>query len=300
MGSLSEFATNIAAYTQIDASFAKILSYFVHGVTSSIEVEGMKTNIFLFVPGPSSISHKSTAAAQVIKETISSSPLGTLAGVEEVLEGTTDHVFYSDEFGMVLKGMKSGSQSYSTIIDVLNSLYDGKPYQFPKRKGKGALVDAKVSLLATTTPEAFVEHCNKEMLEGGLFKRMLVCVVGRQPYRSRRNRPASVQLQCVCDDWKMEFTPWRAHEKFMREHVESGDDFTAGCWQRGEEYILKLSAIHAACERDDTKILLEDWKDAVSVVSASVTWQLMLRAMLGNGNLDKEFAAWNDKTGQKV
>jgi hypothetical protein len=300
MGSLSKFASDIAAYTQIDTSFAKILSYFVHGVTSSIEVEGMKTNIFLFIPGPSSISHKSTAAAQAIKETISSSPLGTLAGMEEVLEGTTDHVFYSDEFGMVLKGMKSGNHAYSTIIDVLNSLYDGKPYQFPKRKGRGAKVNAKVSLLATTTPEAFTEHCNREMLEGGLFKRMLVCVVGRQPYKSRRNRPESVRLQMVCDDWKMEFTPWRVHEKFMREHVESGDDFTAGCWQRGEEYIFKLSAIHAACERESMKILLEDWKDAVSVVSASVTWQLMLRAMLGYGNLDRQFAAWGGDADTKV
>jgi len=299
MGSLDCFTRDITAYTQISDDFARLLSYFAHGVASNIEVQGMKTNMMVLVVGPSSISHKTTAAAQALQDT-SHSPLGTIAGMEDELEHAQDHVFYSDEFGIVMKGMKSGSYAYKSVIDALNSLYDGKPYTFPKRKGRGATVNCKVSLLATTTPEAFTESCTREVLEGGLFKRMLVLLVGRQPYRSRRNRPDRVEIMQAVEDWTMEFLPWNQHEKFMRERVESGDDFVAGCWQRGEDYIFKLSAIHAACEREDVQIKLEDWKEAVSIVEKSVTCQITLRAMLGYGNLDEAFAKWDQGAKTKL
>ena len=81
----------------------------------------------------------------------------------------------------------------------------------------------------------------------------------------------------------MEFddTTWKHHDTFMEERINVENDALAGVWQRGEEYIFKIAAIHALYERDaEHTIKLPDWQYAVKCVESLVATHLALVTMV--------------------
>jgi len=288
--------------TSVDPILAKSLAVFLLGARNDIRVLGKPTNFYMLVVGPSSITHKSTAiekALEGIENTVNIHAMGTVEGLAEALDrmnAKPDNDWYvqpdnflillHDEFGYFLKASKSGYVGWKNMVDVLNSLYACKTYRFPRKKGKGVTVNGtRVSMLASITPDAFEEHVSREILEGGLMKRMLVIVPNKAPYvcpwdtvdkempvvfdgmeKSIKGRSPDVEISAEVKE---------RHAEFMAV-ISDGDESRYGTWQRGEMNIFKIAAILAVLEREDLTIIMEDYESAMDIVGHSIGMQSVL------------------------
>jgi len=91
------------------------------------------------------------------------------------LENKPDGVWFNGEFSRILKHMKNGGY-LSTVAEVLNDIYkyEGKVYIRQTMKEKFEIEDIYPSFCSTLTPEVLKDNVTEEMMNGGLFGRMLL------------------------------------------------------------------------------------------------------------------------------
>ena len=287
MGAISAIKARIQKAASIDDALATALALFLLGCRNKIKVMGHVAHFWVLVVGESSITHKSAAERAMLTGLYSKHHVfGTLEGLKKAWvdnDGNMNMVLVADEFGSFLKQAKSGSAGYKVLVDALNTLHDGKEYTFPETKNKGVTIPAglKLSIIASTTPEAFEKNVTTEILQGGLFKRLLVV----------KPRQAEYTPPWEMEESKLRVTTYEAewnenqevqlsegvkakHSEFMREQMNASN--WAGFWQRGERMMLDIAAIHSALERGNAVINTEDWEFAMQTVAYSITSQKVL------------------------
>ena len=91
------------------------------------------------------------------------------------LANKPDGVWFNGEFSKILKHMNTGGY-LSSIAEVLNDTYkyEGKVYSRQTMKEKFEVTDIYPSFCSTLTPEVLMNNVNGEMMDGGLFGRMLL------------------------------------------------------------------------------------------------------------------------------
>jgi hypothetical protein len=270
----------------VDDVLATTLGYLVAGMYVYNEVLDMKTNLYVLVVGESSITHKSYATDHALTMldpfAHKALPIGTLTDMEEQLSIFPTVVYHDDEFGSTLKNLRSGSQGFKGMKDALNSAWSGK-VEFPGKHHKPPkmVTGLKISLVGLTTLDSFLRHCDKEFLEGGLMKRMLVILPQRATYRSRRLLKKDNFMPVGINVRNLEFSDrfWKSHDAFMEDkYALEGPE--ASAWARGESIIFKLAGIRAATATGRDIVEVVDLDHARKLVGHSVAAQMALTALL--------------------
>lgn len=299
MHAVSRVIDIIMKSTTVDPILAEALAFFLLGTRNDIRVLGGPTNFYMLVVGPSSITHKSSAISKMLEGVSNTHSMGTMDSLAKALDeynigpddegwwtapNGNDIVLVHDEFGQFLKSSKSGYVGWKLMVDVLNSLYACKHYSFPSTRGKSVHVDGvRVSLVASITPDAFQENASKEILEGGLFKRMLIIMPSTASYVPPWDLK-DVEMPEVLDDWEP-YIAERSPELTISDEVKESHagmmltvsesrDSVYGMWQRGERNIFKIAAINALLERNDTVINFDDYNRGLKLVAHSIGTQI--------------------------
>jgi len=220
---------------------------------------------------------------------------GTLEGLKKAWLATDEDggdtiVLVADEFGSVLKQAKAGSAGYKVLIDALNTLHEGKGYVFPETARESVEIPSgiRVSLVASTTPEAFHRNVSEEILQGGLFKRLLVVMPTQAEYVppwAIKDVEATItkeegEWDETCDEVQLSEGVKTRHAEFMRAQMDTRN--WAGFWQRGERMMLDIAAMHCALERGKKTINIKDWEFAMQIVARSIASQKIL---VGSGGV---------------
>jgi len=280
----------IQARTSVTSNLAEALALLVASSRYDFSICGVKSNLYVLIVGDSSITHKSTATRYALSMCSNVNPIGTAADFrKQMTERRLEYyvskkiMLHDDEFAMTMKNMRSGSQGYKIMKDLLNSAYDGV-VKFPgnNRLRPKTVMDVKVGFVGSTTIEHFKRQADPVFLEGGLMKRMLVVIPGKARYRSRRH--------CVQDStpqfrmerrgkMDMDNEAWEEHDAFMENVYNTMDSSMAGIWARAESQIFKIGALHAI-DTGKQEVDLRSWTYAKNVVNESVTAHAVLKQLV--------------------
>jgi hypothetical protein len=119
-----------------------------------------------------------------------------IANLEEIPDG----VWSYGEFSKILKHIKKGSY-LSSIAETLNDLYkyDRREYKRELMKDEYVIINPYPTFNTTLTPEVLMEQVTPEMMEGGLFGRLIMVpsVESERKIKPRDNLPKELfKIKC--------------------------------------------------------------------------------------------------------
>ena len=142
--------------------------------------EGLRTNLYALLVGPSTRSRKSTVqgiAVSLLKRflphAVLPSRMTTEAMVQRLAAGRgVPHVWSPDEFGMIIAEV--GKREFLRgVEELLLSLYGSHRYEYMTVRDTTVIIDPHLSVFGSTTPEALALAGPTAML-GGLLPRFAI------------------------------------------------------------------------------------------------------------------------------
>jgi hypothetical protein len=205
--------------------------------------------------------------------------------IEDSLLLTPNLLFLSDEFDAILNGIKKGKDSCNDmIVSTLLTLYTSANTYYDRRrranlKNIEQIHQPHLSIYGTATPKNYYNALNGQMLEGGLFARMIILDAGKRP-AGQDGYPADTIIQneriMSTAQWWADFKPdgnladvnpapavvpfnnnakdvirWyrKATEKEYTQAEEQGNNIAMTVWGRATENATKLALLAACSEK---------------------------------------------------
>ncbi|MDR1492035.1 MAG: bifunctional DNA primase/polymerase [Planctomycetaceae bacterium] len=206
--------------------------------------------------------------------------------IEDSLLLNPNLLFLSDEFDAILSSIKKGKEtSNEMIVSTLLTLYTSANTYYDRRRKADVkkieqISQPHLSIFGTATPKNYYSALSGQMLEGGLFARMIVLDAGKRPKGQDTNPPdCIVEHERIIDaaKWWYEFDPgggnlshinptphivpfddsardvlrdyrvWTEDEYSKSE--EQGDCIAMTVWGRAAENATKLALLAACSEQ---------------------------------------------------
>ena len=135
--------------------------------------DGLPTNLYVVLVGPSSVSRKSTAqgyAKAFMNNLRPNSLLGDRFSGEKAIAELAQRrvaVWMPDELGVMLQQMYQPGSYMRAVEDLLLSLYSGQKYTYSTLSGGETVIDGlDLSLLGAATPESFAGVGGRALFSG--------------------------------------------------------------------------------------------------------------------------------------
>lgn len=198
--------------------------------------------------------HLSSLAGKSFKEINDTSIIlkdTTHARLMELLTHKPDRLIIKNEIGSLLQEMKKNYNG-SMLLE-LTRLYDGESQNIAKMEKDGYIKEPALSILGASTPEAFFDNLNPDILPIGFLQRFLYCHIPK-PAKESRNFDPSPAVKEV--DF---LQSWAKHMAFL-EHLPA--QYMVRLHESAIEYYKKtLKEIYQAIddeEDSDTRITFLD------------------------------------------
>ena len=233
-------------------------------------------------------------------------------GIQDMLASRMNVLFQSDEFDSIFRNIALGKEVYTNnLMATLLTMYTSSNSFYPVRKRSGnvdlpAIDQPHLTIFGTAPPDSYYQSFNGQMLQGGLFARLMIF---DSSDRVRNKRPKALtempqrlidtaKWWCKChpvmqqgnmaafspvpqvidqtdeathvlDEW-LDYTDYE-----WRSAKADGDESTCSVWGRANENAIKLAMLYAASENAQYPMISESGaKWAISLVDALVRRQL--------------------------